>query len=130
MSTPLASEPTSNTRVWIGRILSTLAVLFLLFDAISKLMRVPQVVQATAELGYPASTIVPIGTLLLVCTLLYAIPRTSLLGAVLLTGYLGGAIATKVRVGMAIPFELGFGIVIWGGLLLRDARLRRFIRAW
>lgn len=90
---------TSKTTLWIGRILSVLPILFLLFDAIMKLIKPDFVVKATVELGYPEGVIVGLGTILLISTALYAIPPTSVLGAILLTGYLGGAIATHVRLG-------------------------------
>ena len=99
---PFAGSRTTNNAsssgtVWTGRALSTLAVLFLLFDSIGKLLQVRPVVAASAELGYPASTVFPIGVILLLCVVAYAIPSTSVLGAVLLTGYLGGAVATDRR---------------------------------
>jgi DoxX-like family len=114
------------TRLWIGRVLSGLAVVFLAFDATIKLVKHPAVLEATAQLGFPQSSIVPIGTLLLACTVIYVIPRTSMLGAVLLTGYLGGAVAAQFRVGNP-PFETAFPIivasVVWAGISLRDSRL-------
>src|SRR5712692_10101318 len=109
----------SKAQLWTGRILSGLAVLFLIFDAIIKLMQIRPVVETFAQLGYRAGAAVPIGIVLLVCVVIYAIPRTSVLGAILLTGYLGGAVATHVRVGdplfshVLVPTY--FGLVIWGG---------------
>ena len=94
----MTSATISKKSLWTGRILSTLAVLFFLMDSIMKLWKPVFVVEATEKLGYPASTIVGIGLALLISTLLYVVPRTSLLGAVLITGYLGGAVATQVRV--------------------------------
>ena len=91
--------PFSKKRLWAGRIISALAILFLLFDAITKLMKVAPVLEASARLGYPASLAVGIGSLLLACVVVYAVPGTSILGAILLTGYLGGAVAANVRVG-------------------------------
>src|SRR5437879_13801987 len=88
----------SNGRLWAGRIISGLVVLFLLFDAITKLMRVTPVLEASAQLGYPVSTIVGVGITALVCTAVYVIPQTSVLGAILLTGYLGGAVASNVLI--------------------------------
>src|SRR6516165_10452153 len=87
----------SNAQRWIGRVLSALASLFLLFDGIMKLLKPPVVVQSTLQLGYAESAILGIGLTLLVCTLLYVVPRSSILGAVLLTGYLGGAVASNIR---------------------------------
>src|SRR5260370_34264537 len=92
------SSPLSKKRLWAGRIISALAILFLLFDAIAKLMKVAPVLEASARLGYPASLVVGIGSLLLACVAVYAIPRTSILGVILLTVYLVGAIAANVRV--------------------------------
>jgi hypothetical protein len=117
----------SSKRLWGSRILSGLPALFLLMDAGMKLFKPPFVVQATLQLGYPESTIVGIGVTLLICTLLYIVPRTSFLGAVLLTGYLGGAVASNVRAGTPL-FNILFPIIlaglIWGGLWLRDRRLQ------
>ena len=116
----------SKTRLWGGRVLSTLAVLFLVMDGGMKLFKPPFVVQATVQLGYPESTIVGIGVALLICTALYLIPRTAVLGAILLTGYLGGAVASNVRADTPIfnvVFPLIFATVIWGSLVLRDERL-------
>jgi hypothetical protein len=116
--------------LWAGRIISALPVLFFLMDGVMKLVKPPIVVKSTVELGYPESTILPIGIVLLVCTVLYVIPRTSVLGAILLTGYLGGAVATHVRVGAGafpIVFPIIFGVLVWGGLYLRDERLRALI---
>jgi hypothetical protein len=111
--------------------MSALAVLFLFVDGAMKLFKPVPVVEAFARLGYPDHLAVAIGVLLLVCTILYAIPRTSVLGAVLLTGYLGGAVATHVRIGdplfSHVLFPIYFGLLIWGGLLLRDNRLRALI---
>jgi hypothetical protein len=117
--------------IWTGRVISGLVVLFMLMDAAMKLFRLPAVVEGSAQLGYPANTIVPIGTVLLACVVLYAVPRTAFLGALLLTGYLGGAVASNVRVGNPlVSYTLGpvyFGILVWAGLVLRDVRLRRIL---
>ena len=117
----------SKKRLWTGRVLSGLAGLFFLFDGGMKLVKPPAVVQATVQLGYPESAIIGIGLALLACTILYLIPRTAILGAALLTGYLGGAVATYVRVSgplFNILFPVIFGCIVWGGLYLRDKRLR------
>jgi hypothetical protein len=115
----------------VGWILSGLTILFMLFDGISKLAMEHHVVEATAQIGYPPDVIRPLGIILLVCTILYAIPRTAIFGAVLLTGYLGGAVASKVRMEDplfgSILFGVYFGILAWGGLYLRDERLRALI---
>ena len=114
--------------LWTGRVLSTLAILFLLFDSIGKLLQVQPVVTASVQLGYPPSTVLPIGIVLLVCVVAYVTPPTAVLGAVLLTGYLGGAIATHVRVQNPLfshtLFPIYVALFVWGGLFLRDPRLR------
>ena len=120
----------SETRLWAGRIMSGLAVLFLLWDGVMKLLKPAMVVKATRELGYPESDIVGIGAVLLACTLLYIFPRTSILGAILLTGYLGGAIASQVRAQASwfnVVFAFVFACLVWGGLWLRDIRVRNFL---
>ena len=113
-------------RIWIGRAISVLVMLFALFDGITKVLKVPAVIQASGRLGYSANAVAGIGMVLLTCTALYAVPRTSVLGAVLLTGYLGGAVDANVHAGSP-PFEtlfpVIFGILVWGGLYLRDAGL-------
>lgn len=118
----------SKKRLWAGRILSALAAVFLLVDGAMKVAKAQVVVEGTTRLGYPEGSILWIGVVLLVCTLLYLIPRTSIPGAVLLTGYLGGAVATHVRVGdpllSHVLFPVYVGVMVWGGLYLRDNRLR------
>ncbi len=121
----------SRTKVSVGRALTVLAVLFMVFDGVTKLMKIPQVVQATTvQLGFPESSIPVMGLLLLGCTAVYLVPRTAVLGAVLLTGYLGGATAANVRVADPV-FETGFpilfAVLIWAALILRDDRLRALI---
>ena len=122
------SAPLSKGRLWAARIMSGLPALFLLVDAVGKLVRPAPVVEGTLQLGYPESVILGLGIVLLACTVLYIIPRTAILGAILLTGYLGGAVATHVRVGSPlfshILFPVYLGVLIWGGLYLRDERLR------
>ena len=123
-------NPVSRGALWGGRIMSWLPALFLLVDGVMKLFKPAVVVEATVKLGYPENTIVPIGIVLTVCTILYLIPRTAVLGAILLTGYLGGAVATHVRVGeglFPVSFPIIFGILLWGGLYLRDNRWRTLI---
>jgi len=122
--------PVSKGKLWVGRIMSWLPALFLLVDGVMKLFKPAVVVEATVKLGYPESIILPIGIVLTVCTIIYLIPRTAVLGAILLTGYLGGAVATHVRVGeglFPIVFPIIFGVLLWGGLYLRDNRLRTLI---
>jgi hypothetical protein len=111
--------------------MSGLVILFMLFDGISKLMLVPQVVEATNKIGYPENVIRPIGMILLLCTILYAVPRTAIIGAILLTGFLGGAVASKVRLEDplfgSVLFGVYFGLLVWGGLYFRDQRVRSLI---
>ncbi len=120
----------SKKTLWAGRIVSFLPALFLLMDGIMKLIKPPPVVQATVELGYSESVILALGIILLTATILYVIPQTSVLGAILLTGYLGGAVATHVRVSdglFSIVFPIVFGVLLWGGLWLRDLRVRALL---
>ncbi len=130
MQSSTQAAPVSKKMLWTGRIISALPALFLLMDAVMKLFKPAVVVEATVKLGYPESVILPLGIVLLVCTVLYVIPRTAILGAILLTGYLGGAVATHVRVGeglFPVLFPVVFGVLIWLGLYLRDDRLRALI---
>src|ERR1700730_26701 len=128
---PLKSDQViSKKLVWTGRILSGLIALFFLMDGVMKLLKPSMVVEATRQLGYPESEIVGIGALLLACTLTYIFPRTSIVGAILLTGYMGGAVASQVRVGNAwfnVMFALVFGVLVWVGLWLRDMRVRNLL---
>lgn len=120
--------PISTTALWTGRILSGLVVLFLLFDGVIKLIPLDIVIATSRQLGIPTNLAVTLGVLTLAGTLLYAYPRTSVLGAILLTGYLGGAIYVHVRAGSPLfshtLFGVYLGILLWGGLYLRDERLR------
>jgi hypothetical protein len=117
--------------LWGGRIISALPVLFLSFDGVIKLMNVAPVVEAQSQLGIPQSLTLSIGILELACVLIYAIPRTSILGAILLTGYLGGATAIQLRVANPLLTHVLFpsyvGALLWGGLYLRDKRLRQLV---
>jgi amino acid transporter len=121
----------SKKALWTGRILSGLAILFLVFDGVTKVMKVPAVMQASAQMQYPLRLIPVIGIVLLVCTAVYAIPQTSILGAVLLTGYLGGAVEAQLRAGNPLfaetLFPVYFSTLIWGGLFLRERRLRALL---
>jgi len=122
------TAPVSKTMLWVGRVISGLMIAFMLFDAGIKILNLPAAIEGTIRLGYPASLVQPIGIVALVCALLYAIPRTSILGAILLTGYLGGATATQVRVQDPwFIFPPVLGALIWAGLYLRDERLRALI---
>ena len=120
-------ESPSSTLVWTGRILSGIAVAFLVFDASAKLMRVAPVLEATAQLGYPERTVFPIGILLLVGIVLYVIPQTSIVGAVYLSAFLGGAVASQYRVGNPLATHVLFPVYVatflWSGLALRNPKL-------
>lgn len=122
--------PVSKTMLWAGRIVSAIPSLFLLMDGVMKLVKPAFVVDATVRLGYSESVILPLGVVLLVCLAVYLIPRVSVLGAILLTGYLGGAVASHVRVEeglFPVFFPVIIGVLLWGGLVMRDARLRALI---
>jgi hypothetical protein len=117
---PPATQTISKSRLWPGRIISTILALFLLFDAIAKLLRLAPALQAFDQLGWSRNLAIPLGIVLLT----YMIPYTSALGALLLTAYLGGAVATHLRAGQAFYFPIVFGILLWVGLVLRNDRLR------
>jgi hypothetical protein len=122
--------PVSTRKLWAGIIISALPALFLLFDGVMKLVKSPIVVETTVQFGYPESVILGLGIVLTVCTVIYVIPRTAVLGALLLTGYLGGAVATNLRVGdplFNVIMPVVLGALIWGGLYLRDVRLRALL---
>jgi hypothetical protein len=123
--------PISKTKLWAGRVASGLAIVFLIMDGVMKGMKARIAVEGTVQLGYPESLVAGIGAVLLICTLLYAIPRTAIIGAVLLTGYLGGAVATNLRVGAPlfsnVLFPVYVAVLIWGGLFLRDNRVRAIV---
>jgi hypothetical protein len=131
MQSATQMAPVSKKMIWVGRVLSAIPILFLLFDSVMKLMRIAPVLEAMAKLGYPGGLARAIGIVLLVCVVLYAIPRTSVLGAILLTGYLGGAVASHLRVGDPIfshaLFPTYVGILIWAGLYFRDERVRALV---
>jgi DoxX-like family len=133
MQSETTAVPTSKKKFWAGVLLSALAVLFLLFDSVIKLLKIAAVVESFARLGYPDDLARGIGTLELVCLVLYLVPRTSVLGAILLTGFLGGAVSTHVRVGdpllSHVLFPIYVGLLLWGGLYLREERLRALIPA-
>ena len=122
------SAPTSRKMLWVSYIISALPALLLLFSGIAKLMKPAPIVQGFAHFGYPESVIFGLGILEIACTIIYLIPRTSILGAILLTGYLGGATATNVRIGdpqFLMPVIVG--VFVWGGLFFRDPRIRALI---
>jgi hypothetical protein len=114
----------------VGRIVSGLVVLFLVFDGVAKVLMLPAVIEASTQLGVPESAIAGIGLVLLACTALYVVPPTAVLGAILLTGYLGGATATHVRMGgpvFPVVFAVLVGVLVWGGLYLREPRLHALL---
>ncbi|NOT47109.1 MAG: DoxX family protein [Acidobacteria bacterium] len=130
METAIQTLPITGKRLWAGHIITGLPILFLLVDGIMKLFKPAIVVNSTVELGYGEQVIVPLGIVLLASTILYVVPRTAVIGAILLTGYLGGAVATHVRVGSGsfpVLFPVIVGILVWGGLYLRDARIAELI---
>lgn len=124
-------EQPSRKALWAGRSMSGFVALFLAFDASMKVMNVPAAVEGTAQLGYPVSVITGLGLVQIVCLIAYLVPRTAVLGALLWTGYLGGAIATHVRVGNPLfshtLFPIYVAALLWGGLWLRDRRLRALL---
>jgi hypothetical protein len=140
MATDTAPETTAPTAPSVGRaaritgrVLTVLLTLFLLFDSVAKLMQLPPVVEATVQMGFPAASVPVIGAVLLVCLALYLVPRTSVLGAVLLTGYLGGAICAQLRIEAPLfsttLFPIYVGVVVWGALYVRSAALRTLVRS-
>jgi hypothetical protein len=129
MSTTEVGGVSKASRI-AGLVISGLIVLFMIFDGIGKVLLVKPVIDASAELGIPENILFGLGVTLIVSAVLYAIPRTAVLGAILLTGYLGGATATHVRMGgpaFPVAFAVGFGVLVWLGLYLRDARIRTLI---
>ena len=131
-STPFAPAPYDGAASrWAARVMTTIAALFLLMDGAMKVVPAKVVIETMGPLGWSASAARPIGITLLVCLALYLIPRTAVLGAILLTGFFGGAIATNARVGNPlfshVLFPVYLGILVWGGLWLRDARVRALI---
>lgn len=130
MESTAQSVPVSKASFWTGRIISGFVVLFMIFDGITKIMKVQQVIDATIRIGFPVSTVAGVGITLLICVALYVIPPTSVLGAILLTGYLGGATAANVRAGSPAfntVFPIAFGILTWLGLYLREQRLHALV---
>ena len=118
---------TSGKMMWTGRVISGLLSLLLVMSAVMKLKGGAEVIEGMAHLGLPGSLIVPLGVLELSCVALYLIPATSMVGAILLTGYLGGAILAHLRVGDAFFFQIVLGLCVWLGLYLRENRLRALI---
>ncbi|MCZ4225410.1 DoxX family protein [Pedobacter rhodius] len=120
-------KKTSVTKpaLWTGRIISSICIAFLLFDAVGKIIREAHTISACMTLGIPENTITGIGITLFLCTILYLIPKTSVIGAISLTGYLGGAVAIMNRAGQPVYFALAFGVLIWLGLYLRNQAVRK-----
>jgi hypothetical protein len=133
MSSPSDTAPVSTSALWSGRVVSGLVIVFLLFDGAIKLVPWPVVTETMDRMGYGSSETLArsLGLITLVCTVLYAVPPTSILGAILLTGYLGGAIASHVRIGSPlfshVLFGFYLGLMVWGGLWLRDRKLRELL---
>ena len=127
MSTPDQPAPVSKAVLWTGRVFTALPVATLLFSAAGKFSGSPELAKGFEHLGWPIGLAFALGVVELVATVLYAIPRTSVLGAILITGYFGGAIATHVRIGEPFILQALFGVLAWGGLYLRDPRLRALI---
>ena len=127
---PIQLSPSQLSKI-SGRLLSALAIVFLLFDATIKVLQLPVAIDATKQLGYPSNIVLTLGMIQLICLALYLIPRTAIFGAILWTGYLGGAVATHVRVGNPLATHILFPIyvaaLLWGGLWLRDQRLRELL---
>jgi DoxX-like family len=123
---PIESGDNSRKAIWAGRVLTVLTALFMLLDGVMKIVKPPQVLEANARLAYPIGTLSGIGIALIACTLVYLIPRTAIPGAILLTGYLGGAVASNVRAGSGwfeTIFPMLFAALIWVGLILQNRRL-------
>ena len=127
MQAATALAPAPGQHLWAGRIVSAVPALFLVLDAAMHIAKPDPVAQAFAQLGFPLGLAVPLGIIELLLVAVYVVPRTSALGAILLTGYLGGAVASHVRIGdpaFPVIFPILVGALLWGGLFLRDARVR------
>ncbi len=127
MSSDISATPTSKKMLWAGYIVSALPVLMLLLSAIMKFAKPAAVLEGLAHLGWQENLALALGIVELTSTILYVIPQTAVLGAILLTGYLGGAIATHVRIGEGFIGPAIFGVLVWLGLYLRDPRIRALI---
>ena len=131
MEATMTEKKTISAGLLVGWVLSVLAILFLVFDAVIHIMQLPMVIEASNQLGYPPQAFVPLGYIELACLALFAFPRTAPLGAILLTGYLGGAIAIHARVGSPLfshtLFPIYTAAMLWGGLYLRDKRVRALL---
>lgn len=127
MAVDTQSGPVSKKALWAGWIIGALPVLMLVMSGVMKLLKPAFVVEGSTKLGWEESLILGLGITELACTIIYVIPRTAVLGAILLTGYLGGATATHVRLGEPFFVPIVLGVLVWGGLWLRDARLRALV---
>ena len=127
MLTDASSSLVSKKVLWGGYIMSAIPVVLLLMSGVMKLMAPPTVVEGFAHLGYPESVAFEIGIVELACLILYLVPQTAVLGAILLTGYLGGATVSHVRIGEPFTGAVVLGVLIWGGLYMRDVRLRALL---
>jgi hypothetical protein len=123
-----AAAPISKKMIWAGLVVSAIPVLMMVFSAVLKFLRPPQVVQGMERFGYPASMLFLLGALEFLSCVVYLIPRTAILGAILMTGYLGGATASNVRIGdPSYIMTVVLGVMVWGGLFLREPRVRALI---
>jgi hypothetical protein len=128
MPSEIQTASVSKASLWTGRVISVLIAVFMIFDGLAKILKAKSSVEGTVQLGYPIGAIVPIGLAAFICAVVYLIPRTSILGAILLTGYLGGATASMVRAQNPwFVFPVIFGVLAWLGLYLRDQGLRAMI---
>jgi hypothetical protein len=127
MQSDTLSAPVSKKMLWTGRIVSALPVLMLLMSGVMKLIKPDSVVKGSAELEWDESLLLGLVIAELACTIIYVIPQTAVLGAILLPGYLGGAVATHVRIGEPFFAPIILGVLVWGGLYLRDGRLRELV---
>ena len=133
MSVRTSARPLPRAATRIGMALTVFLTLFFLFDSLPKLLQLPFVVGATEQMGFAASAVPIIGAALLVCLVLYLVPRTAILGAVLLTGYLGGAVCAQLRIDAPLfstmLFPVYFGVLVWVAMLLRSRSLRQLVKA-
>lgn len=127
MTSSLVAPRPSSVSLWVGRVITALVVAFMIFDLIGKLLVIQPVIDAQTHLGFPVELSMTLGLIEVVCLVLFVIPPTTHIGALLLTAYLGGATAIQVRVGDAFYFPVLMGLLLWLGLLLRDRRLRAFL---
>lgn len=127
MSASTSPAPVSKGMLWTGRVLSALPVLVFMFSASMKFMPSPEFAEGLSKMGWKETQAAGLGVLELLCTAIYVVPQTSVLGAILLTGYLGGAVATHVRVGDPFTAAVVLGVLLWGGLFLREPRLKALL---